>query len=54
MLRHAAAEEHTNEQNYLRLAFEADKAQLASLKLKLKERAALEHQHVGEMESWLW
>lgn len=54
MLRHDATEEHTDEQNYLKLASEAEKAQLSSLKLKLKEQAALEHKHVGEMESLLW
>jgi bacterioferritin len=54
MLRHDAVEEHTDEQNYLKLASEAEKAQLSSLKLKLKEQAALEQKHVSEMERLLW
>ncbi|MCW5552021.1 MAG: hypothetical protein KIS67_07625 [Verrucomicrobiae bacterium] len=54
MLRHDASEEHTDEQNYLKLACEAEKAQLSSLKQRMKEQATLEHKHVGEMESLLW
>jgi len=54
MLRHDAAEEHTDEQNYLELATEAERAQLSALKLKMKEQAVIEHKHAGEMESLLW
>ncbi len=54
MLRHNAVEEHTDEHKYLKLASEAEKAQLSSLKLKLKEQAAMDHKHVSEMESLLW
>jgi len=54
MLRHDAAEERAEEQNYRDLATEAEKAHLWSLKLKIKAQAAIEHQHVAEMESLLW
>lgn len=54
MLRRDAVEEQTDEQNYLKLATEAQKAHLSVLKLNMQEHAAIEHQHVREMEGLLW
>ena len=54
MLRRDAAEEQTDERNYLQLAFEADRARLAALRLKMQEQAAVEHEHVCAMERLLW
>lgn len=54
MLRRDAVEEQTDEQNYLNLATEAEKAQLSALKLEMEKHAAIEHKHVREMEGLLW
>jgi bacterioferritin len=54
MLRRDVAEEQTDEQNYLALATEADKAGLSPLKLKMQEQATVEHEHVCSMEGLLW
>lgn len=54
MLRRDASEEQTDEQNYLELATEAERAQLSTLKQKMQDHAAIEHKHVREMEGLLW
>ena len=54
MLMHDAAEEKTEEQNYLRLASEAEKEELTELKRKLEAQADVEHQYRYEMECLLW
>lgn len=54
MLRHDAAEEKTEEQNYLRLASEAEKEELVELKRKLEAQAGVEHHYRYELECLLW
>lgn len=54
MLSRDAAEEHTDEQNCLRLAAEAEQAKLVELQQKLEQQAAANHEHRYEMQCLLW
>ena len=54
MLKHDAAEEETDERNYLQLAGEAEHENLPELKQKLELQSAEEHHRSYEMRRLLW